>query len=100
MGRNPSFFRSANTAALPSSLPPVHPAFALSPLVLLVIAAALLLYPSLFLPAAAATGCRPFARRTGDSGGVRLMEVTKVEVVPSFKVAISDSRASRARYTR
>lgn len=50
VGRNPSFFRSANTAALPSSLPPAHPAFALSPLVLLVIAAALLLYPSLFLP--------------------------------------------------
>jgi len=45
--------------------------------------------------AVAATGCRPFARRTGDSGA-QLMEVTKVEVVLSFKVAISDSRASCA----
>lgn len=53
VGRNPSFFRSANTTVLPFSLPPslrpTHPASALSPLVLLVVAAALL-YPSLFLP--------------------------------------------------
>lgn len=98
VGRNPSFFRSANTA-----IPPVHPSrFALSPLVLLVVAAGIAV-PVAAVPSAArcpppATGCQPFAsRRTGDSGSAQLMKVTKVEMVPSFKVAISDSRESRAR---
>lgn len=82
---------------------PVYLAFALSPLILLVVAAALL-YPSLFLPPPlllllllSAVGRFLVAREIVVVP--RLMEVTKVEVVPIFKVAISDSRVSRAHYT-
>lgn len=88
-----SFFRSANTV-----VPFPRPAPALSPLVLLLAAAAV----SLYTRRCSFRRCcyRLSAVCTGDSSSAQLMEVTKVEVVPSFKVAISGSRVSRARYTR
>lgn len=94
VGRNPSFFRSANTRGppppRPSCSPRVRPFSSISRLLLHC------WYPSPFLPPFAATG----HVRTEDSGSAQLMEVTKVEVVPSFKVAVADSRLSRARYAR
>lgn len=92
VGRNLSFVPPTLSSPFP------RPAPALSPLVLLVAAAA----ASLYTRRCSFRRCcyRLSAVCTGDSSSAQLMEVTKVEVVPSFKVAISGSRVSRARYTR